>query len=270
MKKNSFFVVALGLLASLAGCKGANHKDGQTVADTLAVSTDSVVVRDSLGHFRYVAQVPQGNPLLQRLVSEWMAEKLGGYYTGSYDSITPVLRQAADSAVAYARQNFAELNDEIKKYNAESSTSDYQFKKVAEGKDYVTWTYSGYTYVQGAAHGIAPFYGQTFRKSDGRRIGWEVVRQDYNEGLQQLMRKGLKEYLNVKTDDELKEAFLNENDFYVIPFPQCPPVFTKEGIEFVYNQYEITPYALGLPSFTLSYKDLWPYLTHTARMLVGE
>lgn len=35
---------------------------------------------------------------------------------------------------------------------------------------------------------------------------------------------------------------------------------TKEGVEFLYNTYEIGPYVMGTPSVTIPYKDIQPYL----------
>jgi hypothetical protein len=50
--------------------------------------------------------------------------------------------------------------------------------------------------------------------------------------------------------------------------PQCPPIFTEEGILFLYNQYEIAPYALGLPQFVLTWEKVMPYLNVTAKRMI--
>jgi hypothetical protein len=36
--------------------------------------------------------------------------------------------------------------------------------------------------------------------------------------------------------------------------------FTKDGIEFLYNAYEIAPYAVGASGFTIPYEKIIPYL----------
>jgi hypothetical protein len=38
---------------------------------------------------------------------------------------------------------------------------------------------------------------------------------------------------------------------------------------FVYQQYEIASYAVGMPSFTVAYDKLLPYLTPEARKVCG-
>jgi hypothetical protein len=39
--------------------------------------------------------------------------------------------------------------------------------------------------------------------------------------------------------------------------------FTKDGIEFQYNSYEMSPYAAGAPSFTIPYEKIIPFLKLT-------
>jgi hypothetical protein len=43
---------------------------------------------------------------------------------------------------------------------------------------------------------------------------------------------------------------------------------TEKGVEFLYQPYEIAPYAAGMPSFTLSYQDIRPYLTIGAQKMI--
>lgn len=278
MKRFMFALCACLAALAVIGMSGCNscNTSGSAGGDTIAVDTDSVVVNNKWGHFRVVTVVPTGsNKMLRRLVNEWIAEQLGGSYDGSYDSIAPIMRLAIDSSLADVENTMADVIKYSKANGqaytlAGSSSFDRSFAKRAEGADFATWCSFGYNYYEGSAHGTEPTSAQTFRKSDGRRIGWEVFKNTLSDGFQKLMHNGLKHYYNVKTDDELKATFLNEDDFYGTPLPQCPPIFTKEGVEFVYNQYEIAPYASGMPTFTVSYKDLRPYMTRTARDLIEK
>ena len=83
-----------------------------------------------------------------------------------------------------------------------------------------------------------------------------------------LIRDGLKEYWEVKTDEELDDMLMDKDNFSVRPLPDCPPLFEKKGVTFVYNQYEIAPYATGLPSFTIPYEKLVPFMNATAKKLI--
>ena len=83
------------------------------------------------------------------------------------------------------------------------------------------------------------------------------------------MSDSLKVYFNVKTDKELAEclAFL-DNSEGPIPLPHCGPLFTKEGVLFQYQLYEICSYAEGLPNFVVPYKALMPFMMETAKRLL--
>ena len=48
------------------------------------------------------------------------------------------------------------------------------------------------------------------------------------------------------------------------------PVLTPEGLRFVYQQYEIGPYALGMVEFTVPYADVKSCLTKEAVELALE
>ena len=67
--------------------------------------------------------------------------------------------------------------------------------------------------------------------------------------------------------DELKESLFIEDGF--IPLPSWPLYPSDEGLNFVYHQYEIASYAEGMPSFTVPYADIEPFLTPAARELLG-
>jgi hypothetical protein len=53
-----------------------------------------------------------------------------------------------------------------------------------------------------------------------------------------------------------------------MPLPQCPPLFTKDGVRFIYGQYEIAPYAAGMPDFTVPYNKLEKFMKVTAKKLL--
>lgn len=82
------------------------------------------------------------------------------------------------------------------------------FDKIAEGDRYLTYLFTQTSYM-GGAHGSTIYKGATFRKSDGRRIGWDVVAPDpYAESLQKSIDRGLREYWNLSASDNLKEYLL--------------------------------------------------------------
>ena len=141
----------------------------------------------------------------------------------------------------------------------------------------------------GGPHGSYLYYGQTFRKSDGLRIGYVSVYDEdkmmYRTEQQNLLKdtdspafcallkEGVRQYFadneqEVATDEQLAENLLGVNDINHMPLPQYPPHFIKEGLSFIYQQYEIAPYAAGLPSFIIPYDKIRPFLTKEALSLI--
>lgn len=163
-------------------------------------------------------------------------------------------------------------------------------RKIADTDKYVTYSIDGFTY-SGGAHGMSGSSGVTFSKATAKMIGYQ---KDYNEknntftvlnqtlfngkvkskAFNDVLKAGLKEYFAGVTDDgkkaltdaELKEMLMDE-DVNKLPLPGAPPHFTKDGLAFIYQQYEIAAYCYGMPSFTIPYEKILPFLTTEAAEL---
>lgn len=140
-------------------------------------------------------------------------------------------------------------------------THNIAIKKVADTTNFVSCLMTNYWYT-GGAHGSQVESGFTLSKDDGSLIGYPIDTLKVNE-MQPILRKGLLSYFNNGatkkiTDKELNDMlFINGN---TIPLPATAPYFTPEGIKFTYQQYEIAPYASGLPEFTVPYAEIKPYV----------
>ena len=293
MKKN-FTCFAL-LLAMLCACGPKEAKNEPTQADSSVANTqkqptDTLVMNkttrymsDSTATSALNVAFPVANKKNARLaaaVNEWISEQLGGTYGDSLEGDYAKLLSDTAALVDHYFANIKKKNADMWKDMAENmQPEDLQgmqlldsvsITKLAEGNDWVTFQFVNDVF-QGGAHGSHLVFGQTFRKSDGRRIGWDIIRQSPEDGLQELMRKGILEYMrgdNDKLTEEEAMDMLDESAKYYLPMPQCPPIFTEEGILFLYNQYEIAPYALGLPQFILTWEKVMPYLNVTAKRMI--
>lgn len=297
MKKKLICTALMLALLSACGPKESKNADTASLdtlasttqlapADTLAVIMNTRHNIDSMATSALNVEFPVANKKKAALIGsirEWISEELGGTYgnglQGDYDKLlgdtTAVMDHYFAGIEKYNATNWHDIMDnldgaerpEMELYDSIAIT------KWQEGQQWVTMQYVNSVYL-GGAHGSYLIFGQTFRKSDGRRIGWEIIRKsdDPEDNIQSLMRKGLVEYFGDGNPDfkeeELGDYLQGEANAYYIPMPQCPPLFTKEGIMFLYNQYEIAAYAAGLPQFVISYKDLMPYLTETAKRLI--
>ena len=240
----------------------------ETCATSVEMVGDSLVADIDMGHFAIAIQHPADTTsALAQAVAEYASEALGGTYQGEYTSPHAIMSFYHSQTIKDWLPDYQQLK--------EVSDADNKFywnvriTTVADTPQFLTIAYNCETY-QGGAHGLGVHFGITLRKSDCRRVGWEVIRNSNGEKVQELMRQGLREYFNVKTDDELKNLLFDENYIYTMPMPQCPPLFTADGIQFVYNPYEIAPYAAGRPTFVIPYNKLNDNLTVTAQRLCGN
>ena len=53
-----------------------------------------------------------------------------------------------------------------------------------------------------------------------------------------------------------------------IPLPAWAPYPSEEGLNLVYQQYEIGAYALGMPSCILPWDEVEPFLTPAAKAVL--
>lgn len=170
-----------------------------------------------------------------------------------------------------------------------SFTSGTSVVKLAETKTFVTFYAETFGYT-GGAHGFATNVGKTFRKSDGKAIGYDM---EYNQDsfdakmknqtlfadtkspkLYALIKDGVKRYFKecqqpIADDSELSD-YLQVDNINRIPLPGNAPYLTEKGVVFCYTQYEIGPYAAGMITFEVPFAKIKPFLTEEAKELLPD
>ncbi|MBO4489675.1 MAG: DUF3298 domain-containing protein [Bacteroidales bacterium] len=279
MKHNVLYFLTLFSLFCLVSCRqhvetnALNNLTSLSQIISEEVQTDSIVIVDSMRQYGIMAKVSvkadfpmEGNFLLLNSIREWMSEQLGGTFEGTPENGKAMLTH-------YAQQRLQELNDFSKDFGAEDSSfvgnmvfdTDILFEKIYETDQFVTYHYHNQGY-SGGAHGWNIAYGQTFRKSDGRRVGLDFFQNDELDKLATLVKKGiLKEHFENDTAEFRSSVLDYSADF---PLPQYPPYFDKRGVVFIYQQYEIAAYAVGMPSCLIPYATVEPMLTQAGKMLL--
>lgn len=125
----------------------------------------------------------------------------------------------------------------------------------------------------GGVHGVEYQGGATFSKSTGKRFDESMLKtgtSDFN----QLLKEGMKRYfcetesVESMTDGELKDYLLGVDDLDNIPMPGMGIYLSAEGVVFTYQPYEVSYYAAGLPQFTVTYKDIKPFLTKAGKRFI--
>lgn len=216
---------------------------------------------------------PTGSTLIDKAVAEYISEKLGGTYDGDLANGDSLVSYYGDEILAELKKHLKEdINNGVEDEYINGYYRKMEIKKEYETDLLVTYSYTEDIYLNGA-HGMQYFYGQTFRKSDGRRFDEGMMRQLYSEEMYNLRKEGLREYFNesgdnANTDEELKECIITDDDVNYLPMPKHTPYVTKKGMVFIYQPYEISYYAAGAPTFTIPLKKMKPFLTQTAKELL--
>ena len=230
--------------------------------------------KDKSGEYKIIVDFPtSGNPILMNAIREYISESLGISYAGelennmqgTYDGDLSNGQKMIDYYFDLKYKEFKKAHDlmaENMTGNVPTFASETEIHFLYETDKFVTYEMKKYEDM-GGAHGGTFISGMTFRKSDGRRIEWDL----FTKSMQDVIKKGLKKYFEVNTDEELENSLSLENT-YMLPLPVTPPVFTKEGVLFTYQQYEIAAYAAGLPSFIVPYDEAKSLMNTTGKNLL--
>lgn len=261
MKTLQQIMIALAAVTLCVACQWGDNV--LPMADILKTDSVGFKIDDAKGLYQISADFTK-----TPAVAEWMSEMLGGTYEGDYldgeEMMTYYTNEHKDNIL---KDCAVDIDDEAYEEHASEFSFEAQFKKGYETPRFVTYDLTESVYC-GGAHGSYLIQGQTFRKADGRRITWDILKDQYSDEFQGIMKDGLKEYFEADSDEKLQEFFLNPDHIYLVPLPQQPPLFKEDGVHFVYQQYEIAAYAFGLPSFVVSYDRIRPFLNVTGQRLI--
>lgn len=286
-----FTLVAAGMaLMALAGCKSGPAKSGTAAAEqdsvqqTTAFATDSIAYceqKNSTLKCSVVVDYPSGDDSLSVGVRRYVAGELARLFLPTMqeeDEPAAVFKGTKEDGKAlvdfYGKLNFGYLKSqyaELKDFGIAGLSYDLSIRKTGETDRYLTYETSCYVFL-GGAHGSAMCYPVNIVRSTGRVLA-ATVDTLKQKALQPILRRGVKEYISKAENRKIKDRDLQNMLFVehgIIPLPTTVPVLTPEGLRFVYQQYEIGPYALGMVEFTVPYADVKSCLTKEAAELALE
>jgi hypothetical protein len=256
-------LMPLLLLACNNGEQAATNGTQTTPADGIqALSAgDSIVSRiDEERIYCYIkAEAP--DPQLAKAMGEWIDDELGGDYPGDPADLQAIVSFYGKAIADTLRKEAKDCYDPTMAMEYEAT-----IEKVFETDKVVTYALNTYMHI-GGAHPSSRGLGVTFRKSDGRRLDWNIVRSYCQYELTEMIKERLKDYFGVSTEEEFENC-LTGIETYNLPLPQTPPYFLENGIAFIYQQYEITAYAYGMPNDVIPYDSIRPMLSGWAKQLI--
>lgn len=307
-KRSSYLAVAALAVAALSfqSCdfmkKGGGGADSTSVdslvsADSIAFCTvmyeDTLTLEASISEKMKVDfPVPEAEGILADSLRAYLTDRIAHRFFPSWVGDAPEFSfeykvgEEQEYLSAYAAEGMKQMVDAVKSMAEEGFSAgyenDYTASVALQTRKYVTLeeSYSLYT---GGAHGAFIASGVTFRKSDGKRMGWDLFDMSKKAQIVALIKDELRGYFAFAegqppvSEEELMEQLqlwddpdTPENELeYGIPLPASEPYVVRDGIAFVYQQYEIASYACGLPSGTLSFEKVRELLSEEGRALLG-
>lgn len=257
MKKRIVFLV-VSCLVLAASCH-RNVKDDPNAFDFKTITVEDSVqfpeeameewMFDDMAYYLGVVDVPiTGNETLRDNIIGWMSDFMSSNYDGDSQDVQAMLN--------FDKDEFLGLE------SGTPQSSNQLFLTLQEDNDrYVTYLCDNYVYT-GGAHGASYQAGATFSKKNGARFDFGMFKDPME--LVELLKKEVKEQhfdpVNEETEFVFEEAIFPEavEDF---PLPSTDPWIQHDSVVFLYQSYEIAPYACGMPQCKLPYVALKEYLT---------
>lgn len=284
MKKTLSIIAALTIAAAIAGCKNSSSSDPFATGEFLTENAkydceenfwltltekyedqDSTQIVVSLD-IDWPKETGK-NIVSVNAVRDWIKEHLD--FLNEYKKIYAGNMDDADALTKFYGESYKERFEATDDFPAPALSFDIHIKKEFENDKCVTYTYLLDQYL-GGAHGGITRYGVTFRKSDGKIMTNFLTLSDIdNEGLDNIIRKGLMKYWEISDEEQLYEyTWENKVTKYSVDQPTHSPCFVKDGLLFNYQEYEIASYAAGAPEFVVPYNEIMKYLTPSAQELL--
>jgi len=246
MKRN---VLNISLFALLATACGSGQMQFSTERLRYAQTTEKAEVEVTIDY-------PENGGIaiadsLRSYINQW----LGDSYEGSLD-------EGQAMADYYGQAYLTDLESQRPGVETQKYLRYVIVSMECNQEKYVSYTIYDESF-NGGAHGFHTQQGYTFDKTTGSLLSCDYIEVPEDSTFQQLLREGLETYFGPYPIDEWLWA-----DDEILPMPQCPPFLDKNGITFIYQPYEIAPYAAGMPFITIPYEKVMPFLTPEIKALL--
>ena len=250
-------VVSMAFVAALLACGSAGNE--------AAVSFDTVTVEKMVAIAKDEG-APTCNVRLElacakESAGEWAKAVNAAVVSHLFNMEGLTMQQAADSfATSYTRsyqRDFAPLYREDQDDAEKHAWYEYHYNMTSEavtGREGVIVYTTVVDYYEGGAHGINQRLVMNFDSKTGEQIELsDVFVPGFEQSLNNILLKTLITETGSKDENDLRDkGYLYSMDMF------APVNFRldKSSITFVYNPYEIAPYAMGMTELTLTYDEL--------------
>lgn len=176
---------------------------------------------------KIVVEYPiSGNKPLVEAMRKYIKNSLDANFTGSLDTPEALLR-----SVMKGKRDVS--------FGQEGESLEQELKIVLDTPEIITLSNEGYLYA-GGAHGSSWKSGSTFLVSNGKELNSSMF-PNFSK-MKPYILTGLAEYFDVPKS-QLDSCI---DDVDRLDYPGTI-IITRDGINFIYQEYEIAPWAAGIP-----------------------
>lgn len=249
MKNLSFTSAMLCVAALSASCCG------QTEIETTTVGLSEEIALTEGRDNRLSVEISAEYPVFKteneagKTISSEITEALFGEEYMSMDPEAAVLAYKDALAQEYREENLPMLEEEGLENSASLNWSDLVSGSIEGQKDNILSYVVVHHAFRGGAHGMTAVTAYNFDTKSGKEIQeTDFFKNGYEEKLTKLLTARLPEAVGGPENMEMlfiQEVEPNDN-FYI----------TEDGVTFIYNHYEIAPYAMGIIKITIPWNEL--------------
>ena len=203
----------------------------------------------------------KGNPAFLRRVRSFIMEALEfdpysgaasiGRYNGDPSDGQAVINYYGTAGVPLLKKRCAA-------YEWEAMEEERVIKRIAENDYYVTFEVK--VLIWASSYGYNPVidcYGETFRKSDGKKLN--IIANSQSPQFKKL--------LNDRFPEDMKGFMYNDETD--IPIPETEPYLLKDGVRFVYQMREVTAPETQYIQEDITFPEIQQFLTQDVRDVIG-
>lgn len=259
-------------LFALALCACNNAPDTEFKTDN-AEYADSLVVDSMKSSVTLDVDYATSKMEATAVINNWITKQIGTPDEIKTKNMSRLVKEVGN---AYMDSVKKDITAEQKEYeNADNefalppAPQEYHFvvKPAYTTDKFVSYTATTNAYF-GGAHGASMLTTAVFTLPEGNKLTYKDMFNESNLGdVRSLVIDSIKtQYFHIDTDSAFAEVVIDSPEN--LNLPQQVPYFLKDGVAFVYNEYEIAPYSAGMPRCVVSYDQLKPYFTESTLELL--
>lgn len=253
MKSYKFIIFLIFSLAVLTACSKQEIKKGVLKYE---MKSYSQAVGDTSGLSNNYATVVLKYPEIKEAASPYILDNLNNFVRASI--LTALFKEGEYKTPEFFMENFLKEYNKFNEDKPSDMPSIWTIERIVdityESENVVSFSFFETSFLGGAHPNTNNFFTPFNLLTGVKLYKNDVFVEGYEAKLTAIAEKKFRDQKELTSDANLEEAGFSfkENKFAL----NSNFGFTKDGIVFYYNAYEIAPYALGPTAIELKYDEI--------------